>query len=924
MKWRMPMLSLRAWLAYMLASATVVTFLVVGTGILLVRLPQVQDRALEQAQRAAQTTAGVLERMLEGVEQQLGPMAALAQTLPVARLQTYLDALVRQDGDFDAVMLLDEDGLIRAVVLPAALGPETSSTLQGQDLSANVLFRRLREQQQNAGPVLRPVWSDSYISPVSGEVTVGVAVPAGRRVIIGELALPRLLRLVQTVVTEDVRVVVIDQRGRWLASNAPNPTAQRSDYASIPAFQELVQGRTVTHAVKILEEKWWVGGEVSERLSWLITGGVPAGWGNYNYRMTILMILLGFSSALAIVLSLAPLWAARLTRPFQQLTQRAHRVAVGDYQPLAGPGMPIREFRELEHDLDSMARSIQAREATISRSEARLLAVLESTPAVSIQWYDRSGRIVYWNQASTDMYGYTAQEAMAASIVEKPLIYTGPEQAQAFMSVIEDISRTGQPFGPAEFELRGKDGSSVIVLASTFAIPGNDGEQIYVCMDVDITQRKLAEQALLANEIKLETIFNASPSPMVVLDADRNYQFVDINEAYERLLKRAKSEIRGRNGMDIRIWQDPAMRGRFLAGLESAGMVEDLEAWLVDGRGGSLLCQIAARIVKVGGQRFAVVSLVDVTRQREMESELRDVNVELEYKVEQRTEQLTASNARLAESLQQLQLAQDQLVESEKLAALGHLVAGVAHELNTPIGNALMAVTALTDRLSEFRSGMVQGLRRSDLEDFVQTAETATDISTRNLAKAGELVSSFKQVAADQTSSQRRRFDLGEVINEVVLMTEPTLRRTPYRIETDIPAGLVLDSFPGPLGQVLGNLINNAVVHAFEGRDHGVVRIQAELAEGDRIRILVADDGCGIDDSLRKKVFEPFFTTKMGRGGTGLGLHIVHNIVTRVLGGKISLSSRTGQGATFELLLPAHAPLQHLPPDAMKTRPIPA
>jgi PAS domain S-box-containing protein len=916
MKLNRPLVSLKATLALLLALATLMTFLVVGTGILLVRLPQVQERAQEQAEQAAEATSALLERMLQGVEQQLAPAAVLAPGMPVARLQPYLEALVRQSGDFDAVLLLDGSGLVSAAVLSGgSSAANAASTLSGQDLSGNPLFRRIREHQKgSAGRDPGPVWSDSYISPVTGEVTVGVALSAGAQVLIGEVALPRLLRLVQTLERPEVNLMVIDQRGHWLASNMSE--GRRFDYTNFEAFQELAQGLRVARAVKVLEEDWWVGGQVSERLSWLIVGGVPAGMANYSYRTTVLLVIMGFFGSMVLVLSLAPLWASRLSRPFLQLAQRARRVADGDYQPLAARVLPIREFRALEQDLDSMARAIQARESAVRRSEQQLMAVLEYTPSVAIQWYDRDGRVVYWNPASTEIYGFAVHEALGRSILDDPLIYLDQSQARDFVDVLAEIERTGRSVGPVEFGLRHKDGHIVTVLATTFAIPGDEGQPIFVCMDVDISSQKLAQRALQEQEAKLEAIFNASPAPMSVSNVREDYAILSVNRAWEDLFGRRREEVLGQNGAGIGFWVEATDRQRFVAELQRSGQVQNFEAWCLAGQGRTILCQFSALITDIGSERLLLMMTVDITEQRRIEQELQALNNELESRVDQRTEELARSKQALELSLLNLQRAQDQLVESEKLAALGQLVAGVAHELNTPMGNGLMAVTTIGDRLKDFRTLAERGLRRSELESFLQYVQQSTDIAASNLLRSAELVRSFKQVAVDQTSSQRRSFELGEVVREVVTMLEPTIRLTPYRVELNVTEGLQLDSFPGPVGQVLGNLINNALIHAFDGRLVGTITVEAAALDAQQLRMVVRDDGCGIDPSLRRRVFEPFFTTRMGRGGTGLGLHIAYNIVTHLLGGSIDLEGQPGRGSAFVIVLPYRAPEQPTRSDA--------
>lgn len=168
---------------------------------------------------------------------------------------------------------------------------------------------------------------------------------------------------------------------------------------------------------------------------------------------------------------------------------------------------------------------------------------------------------------------------------------------------------------------------------------------------------------------------------------------------------------------------------------------------------------------------------------------------------------------------------------------------------------------------------MRHGVRRSELDRFTGSAHLAADILLRNLRRASELVVSFKQVAVDQTSAQRREFALAEVVAEILLTLQPTIRKTPYDIVNDIPADIVCDSYPGALGQVVANLINNALLHGFEGRAQGVVQIGARLLDDQQFELSIADDGCGISVADQSRIFDPFFTTKLGRGGSGLAAH---------------------------------------------------
>ncbi|WP_158240577.1 ATP-binding protein [Telmatospirillum siberiense] len=269
------------------------------------------------------------------------------------------------------------------------------------------------------------------------------------------------------------------------------------------------------------------------------------------------------------------------------------------------------------------------------------------------------------------------------------------------------------------------------------------------------------------------------------------------------------------------------------------------------------------------------------------------------------------------ESLRKLQTAERELLESERLAALGRMVAGVSHEINTPLGSAYTVATTLVEAHREFSLLVSENrLRKSDLDAFLERVGRASDLISMTLQKASDLIRTFKQVAVDQTSSSRREFELGEIIRQVVLTTTPLFKHRPFKLDIDVPEAIEMDSFPGPLGQVLSNLLTNAVIHGLNGRDNGTVTIEARLQGGDAATIAVADDGVGILPEHRSHLFEPFFTTRFGQGGSGLGLNIVHGIVTHVLGGTIEVTSTPGEGARFAIHIPLKAPEQTKTPQA--------
>jgi signal transduction histidine kinase len=264
-----------------------------------------------------------------------------------------------------------------------------------------------------------------------------------------------------------------------------------------------------------------------------------------------------------------------------------------------------------------------------------------------------------------------------------------------------------------------------------------------------------------------------------------------------------------------------------------------------------------------------------------------------------------------AEAYHRLQLAQDRLVEQEKLAALGALVAGVAHELNTPIGNSLLMASTLRDASRDFiQRAQAGGLRKSELQAFCEGSDASTSLLLRSLEQATNLIASFKQLAVDQTSDQRRRFDLAQTVEEVVMTLASRIRREEHDISLDLQPGLILDSFPGPLGQVVSNLVLNAMLHGFAGRKGGHMRLSVQAMGPDQVLVDFSDNGAGIPPEHLRRIFEPFFTTRLGQGGSGLGLHICYNIVHSLLGGSIRVQSVMGEGTRFLIELPRIAPLE--------------
>lgn len=766
--------SLRTSLVLLLTFSTLTTFVLAGVGTLVFRLPQISAESRANAFREAQELSYLLEYYLSGIETQLQLASALTVGGPLLEKipEEHLDAIIGDGKQLEAVYVIDENGSIEGIGLTPARRKARSISSAG-DFSTNRLFRVAKESGQIT-------WSDKYLSSITGGIAIGVAIPSGKHMIIGEIAPQVLTDTIRTIGQRNPHsILVVDSRGEWIADNLLGGGRHFDNRAGHPAVQAALSNRDTPEKSEFLGLTQHVGYAVSSHLKWAFLIGIPAGMDNPAFRATVFLVVGTCTASLLIGLFLAVFYATQVTRPLRHLLDRTHQLANGNFGATHIESS-IVELDMLAGDMEGMARAIQERQKNV-----------------------------------------------------------------------EDAAR----------------------------------------------QLENSERELIA-------IFNASPVAMLVADPDRDYSFVAVNEVWTRQFGRTREEVIGLNGSQFGFWQSNEDRQRFLAEQERVGKVDGQELWMRRADGSQLLCRISGRLIDTGGQRFVIMVLEDITERRLIEQEIRELNTELEERVRRRTEDLQQANLELGKTLEHLTTTQEELVRSEKLAALGRLVAGVAHELNTPIGNGLMAATTFRDQFREFRERLSIGLKRSDLNGFLTTAETASDIIVRNLERGAGLINSFKRLAVDQTSAQCRLFILSETVNEVLTILHPTLKRTPYIVETDIPSNIELENEPGALEQVLTNLINNAVLHGFEGRDHGLIRISASIANDNWVHIIFSDDGKGMNDEILSHIFDPFFTTKFGQGGSGLGLHIVHNAVTGILGGSIKVESSPDHGTRFDIFIP--------------------
>lgn len=420
--------------------------------------------------------------------------------------------------------------------------------------------------------------------------------------------------------------------------------------------------------------------------------------------------------------------------------------------------------------------------------------------------------------------------------------------------------------------------------------------------------RRQYEDELRDSQFKFSSIFQLSPIPLG-LTRIHTGEFVDVNDFWLNQFGYKRDEVIGRTSFELGIWVDTNDRLKAIAQMELTRSVHCLETKQRAKDGRILDCELSGRPFEFRNELMFIFSPVDVTRQHAVEQEIREINLELESRVRSRTLKLEQANYELGDAMESLKRTKSDLVRSEKMAALGSLVAGVAHELNTPIGNCVTVASTLQDQsLSMYRQLKTGGVHKSTIVDYFEMATAGSELLMRNLGNARELLTGFKQVAVDQASNQRRRFDLKETLEGIMTTLVPLYKKTAYTLHYELQGEIEMDSYPGPLGQILTNFVTNALNHAFEGRPSGQMSLRCRSLDETHVEITFGDNGIGIPEEHHKRVFDPFFTTKLGQGGSGLGLNIVYNIVTSLLGGSIELESTVDVGTTFIIVLPLYAP----------------
>lgn len=556
------------------------------------------------------------------------------------------------------------------------------------------------------------------------------------------------------------------------------------------------------------------------------------------------------------------------------------------------------------------AARLRARSDSASRQAREFKAMVENTnDAVLLM---EAGRIVECNPAAERLFDASRTELLGAHPASlSPELQPGGGRSEdlANANIARAMAGDAQRFLWEHLRRGGPPFTAEVALAPAFQADAGQ-EPRFVAVLRDVTQARRAAEALQVSEQQFRRLFELAPVPLAL--TTQQGQLIEFNRQWIRVLGYDRDDVPTMAEWWQKAYPDAEYRAAVQAIWDKAidrVVREGRELQQTEVR---VTCKSGEqRSMRVGGALVGdaiLTSYVDVTEQRQAQQALEALNAQLEQRVSERTSALESA-------IDDLHRTQGELVRSEKLAGLGSLVAGVAHELNTPIGNAVIVASTLSDQQRRFVEEMNAGLRRSSLTRFVGEVQESIDVMERNLRRAAELIISFKQVAVDQSSHQRRPFDLREILHELTLTLSPTLRRAGVMFTHDLPAGVMLDSYPGPLSQVIMNVVNNAVVHAFAQQADPRIEAHGQVDHG-QLTLTLTDNGCGIPPENLSRVFDPFFTTKLGRGGSGLGMHIVYSLVTELLGGSVHLDSTVGQGTTVTLRIPLKAPQPDAPESA--------
>ena len=604
-------------------------------------------------------------------------------------------------------------------------------------------------------------------------------------------------------------------------------------------------------------------------------------------------VLIGLAAALFVV--------RRTVRPLASIAASIRALAAGEKSASIPDTDVDNEIGDIARAAEVFRRTLvdadAAREAAVRALAEQRLAEesyrkLFEDSVDGIYVTTPAGALLNANPALARIMGYETPEDLIRGVSDVThMIYVHPAARAEYQSLMQRDGMVRE----FEYQARQRGGAILWLSDSATVVRDEAGEAIrYEGTVRDITDQKRAEDAIAEGRRLLQQVIDTVPA--VINVKDKRLRYVLMNRYMAGIFGIEPVDAIGRTTTDLmaRYGAQKADENdkRVLEAGTGLGFYEEeyidstgnMRQWLVN----------KLPLLDADGETENIVTVaLDIGERKRGELEMRK-----------------AKDAAEA-ALRNLRETQKSLIEAEKLAALGRLVAGVAHEVNNPVGISLTVASSLERKSAMFAAEVARGaVRRSSLNEFLETSRDASSQLVANLNRAAELITSFKQVAADRTYSDQRSFDLGDLTEQVVMSLRPGLRKHNLALTVDCQPDLVMNSYPGPYGQVLTNLFLNSVAHAFPDGKPGAVDIKVRESGKDNVEIVFSDNGCGMSLDVRRRAFDPFFTTRRDQGGTGLGLHIFYSIVTNRLGGRLDLDSGPGEGTRIQIILPRVAPLE--------------
>ena len=511
--------------------------------------------------------------------------------------------------------------------------------------------------------------------------------------------------------------------------------------------------------------------------------------------------------------------------------------------------------------------------------------------------FDRSSDAIFILETETGRYldaNKAGEKLTGRSTAELKKLTTSDVSVSGAKNRLKKVSQIDEPIDLGEVVYVRPDKTERIALV--IAVPFK--EKMLFGIARDITERKRAEKALIKERDFVSAILRWIESIVVVVDL--NGYVVSFNKAAEDCSGYQLEELRNKPFWDILVPQrDRRSVQEIIFNVKVKLISVENENYWLSKNGQERLIHWDNSILfgPDNDIEYILCTGQDITERKKAEDELKRAHADLESRVKERT-------IELAQSLASLKQTQEELVRSERLVALGNMVAGIAHEINTPLGIGVTETSFLNDKNAEiiekFES---ETLTRPNFEKYLKLVSESTNSIFRNLTRSANLIKNFKQVAVDQTSLEKRVFNLKEYIEGVILSLGPEIKRTKHNIIVTCPEELIIDSYPGTYSQIITNLIMNSLIHGFEGIEKGEIEFDIKK-ESNTLLFKYCDNGVGIDKKILKQIFDPFFTTKRNRGGTGLGMNIVYNLVSQKLNGQIKCNSSLGKGTEFIIEVP--------------------